>query len=165
MSTIGVRIELEGAPKYTEDMKNLTAQTKLYQAQVKKLTTEMNTGTSAFTKSITTSKALKQQLEAQQNQSERLAQQIQKVAAEQGEESTQCIRLKTQYENLQRAIAQTNQQLDAEGGLAGAIGKEFEAVSDKISLRSSAESSSRSISARSSLIASAPIPTLKFLSL
>lgn len=133
MATIGVRIELEGAPKYTEDMKNLTAQTKLYQAQVKKLTTEMNTGTSAFTKSITTSKALKQQLEAQQNQSERLAQQIQKVAAEQGEESTQCIRLKTQYENLQRAIAQTNQQLEAEGGLAGAIGKEFEAVGDKIS--------------------------------
>ena len=133
MATIGVRIELEGAPKYTEDMKNLTAQTKLYQAQVKKLTTEMNTGTSAFTKSITTSKALKQQLEAQQNQSERLAQQIQKVAAEQGEESTQCIRLKAQYENLQRAIAQTNQQLEAEGGLAGAIGKEFEAVGDKIS--------------------------------
>lgn len=133
MATIGVRIELEGAPKYTEDMKNLTAQTKLYQAQVKKLTTEMNTGTSAFTKSITTSKALKQQLEAQQNQSERLAQQIQKVATEQGEESTQCIRLKTQYENLQRAIAQTNQQLEAEGGLAGAIGKEFEAVGDKIS--------------------------------
>lgn len=133
MATIGVRIELEGAPKYTEDMKNLTAQTKLYQAQVKKLTTEMNTGTSAFTKSITTSKALKQQLEAQQNQSERLAQQIQKVAAEQGEEATQCIRLKTQYENLQRAIAQTNQQLEAEGGLAGAIGKEFEAVGDKIS--------------------------------
>ena len=132
MATIGVRIELEGAPKFSENMKNLTAQTKLYQAQVKKLTTEMNTGVSAFTKSITTSKALQQQLQAQQNQSKALADQIKKVTAEQGEDATQVIRLKTQYENLQRAIAQTNQALEAEGGLAGAIGKEFEAVGTKI---------------------------------
>lgn len=132
MATIGVRIELEGAPKFSENMKNLTAQTKLYQAQVKKLTTEMNTGVSAFTKSITTSKALQQQLQAQQNQSKALADQIKKVTAEQGEDATQVIRLKTQYENLQRAIAQTNQALEAEGGLAGAIGKEFEAVGSKI---------------------------------
>lgn len=132
MATIGVRIELEGAPKFSENMKNLTAQTKLYQAQVKKLTTEMNTGVSAFTKSITTSKALQQQLQAQQNQSKALADQIKKVSAEQGEDATQVIRLKTQYENLQRAIAQTNQALEAEGGLAGAIGKEFEAVGSKI---------------------------------
>ena len=132
MATIGVRIELEGAPKFSENMKNLTAQTKLYQAQVKKLTTEMNTGVSAFTKSITTSKALQQQLQAQQNQSKALADQIKKVSAEQGEDATQVIRLKTQYENLQKAIAQTNQALEAEGGLAGAIGKEFEAVGTKI---------------------------------
>ena len=52
MATIGVKIELEGAPKYTENMKQLTAQTKLYQAQVKRLTAEMSTGVSAFTKSI-----------------------------------------------------------------------------------------------------------------
>ena len=133
MATIGVRIELEGAPKYTENMKNLTAQTKLYQAQVKNLTAQMDSGVSAFTKSITTSKALGQQLEAQKNQARALAEQIQKVSAEQGEDSTQVIRLKTQYENLQRAIAQTNQALESEGGLVGAIGKQFEEVGSKIS--------------------------------
>lgn len=133
MATIGVRIELEGAPKYTENMKNLTAQTKLYQAQVKKLTEEMDSGVSAFTRSITTSKALQQQLQAQRNQSKLLEEQIQKTAAEQGEDSTQVIRLKTQYENLQRAIAKTNQALEEEGGLAGAIGKQFEEVGGKIS--------------------------------
>lgn len=133
MATIGVRIELEGAPKYTENMKNLTAQTKLYQAQVKNLTAQMDSGVSAFTKSITTSKALGQQLEAQKNQARALAEQIQKVSAEQGEDSTQVVRLKTQYENLQRAIAQTNQALESEGGLVGAIGKQFEEVGGKIS--------------------------------
>ena len=133
MATIGVRIELEGAPKYTENMKNLTAQTKLYQAQVKKLTEQMDSGVSAFTRSITTSKALQQQLQAQRNQSKLLEEQIQKTAAEQGEDSTQVIRLKTQYENLQRAIAKTNQAIVEEGGFVGAIGKQFEEVGGKIS--------------------------------
>lgn len=132
MATIGVKIELEGAPKYSENMKQLTAQTKLYQAQVKRLTAEMGAGVSAFTKSITTSKALQQQLEAQQNQSRLLAEQIAKVSEAQGEDSAQVIRLKTQYENLQKAIAITNQQLNEQGGLAGAIAAEFEAVGSKI---------------------------------
>lgn len=32
MATIGVKIALEGAPEYKENMANLTAQTKLYEA-------------------------------------------------------------------------------------------------------------------------------------
>lgn len=133
MATIGVKIELEGAPKYSENMKQLTAQTKLYQAQVKRLTAEMTTGVSAFTKSITTSKALQQQLDAQKKQSELLAEQIKKTAEAQGEDSAQVLRLKTQYENLQRAIAVTNQQLEAQGGVAGAIGAEFQEIGSKLS--------------------------------
>ena len=132
MATIGVKIELEGAPKYSENMKQLTAQTKLYQAQVKRLTAEMSTGVSAFTKSITTSKALQQQLDAQKKQSQLLAEQIKKTAEAQGEDSAQVMRLKTQYENLQRAIAVTNQQLEAQGGVAGAISAEFAAVGNKL---------------------------------
>ena len=133
MATIGVKIELEGAPKYTKNMKQLTAQTKLYQAQVKRLTAEMSTGVSAFTKSITTSKALQQQLQAQQNQSRLLAEQIKKTSEAQGEDSAQVLRLKTQYENLQKAIALTNQQLNEQGGFAGAVAAEFEEVGSKLS--------------------------------
>ena len=132
MATIGVKIELEGAPKYTENMKQLTAQTKLYQAQVKRLTAEMSNGVSAFTKSITTSKALQQQLQAQQNQSKLLAEQIKKTSEAQGEDSAQVLRLKTQYENLQRQIALTNQQLNEQGGFAGAVAAEFDAVGSKV---------------------------------
>lgn len=132
MATIGVKIELEGAPKYSENMKQLTAQTKLYQAQVKRLTTEMSSGVSAFTKSITTSKALQQQLDAQKKQSQLLSEQIKKTTEAQGEDSAQVLRLKTQYENLQRAIAVTNQQLEAQGGVAGAIAAEFKEVGSKL---------------------------------
>ena len=133
MATIGVKIELEGAPQYKENMQNLTAQTKLYSAQMKRLQQEMSSGVSAYTKSITTSKALQQQLEAQTNQSKLLEEQIQKTTEKYGEDSTQVIRLKTQYENLQTQIAKTNQALSEQGGLAGAIAAEFKEVGSKIS--------------------------------
>lgn len=132
MATIGVKIELEGAPQYKENMQNLTAQTKLYQAQIKRLQSEMREGVSAFTKSINMSKALEQQLEAQRNQSKLLEEQIAKATEKYGEDSTQVIRLKTQYENLQRAIAETSQQLEKNGGLAGAVGAQFEETGKKI---------------------------------
>lgn len=132
MATIGVKIELEGAPQYVENMRNLTAQTKLYQAQMKRLTQELS-GASAFTKSITASKALSQQLEAQKNQAKLLSDQIAKNTEKYGEDSTQVIKLKTQYENLQAEIAKTTQALKDQGGVAGAIAAEFEEVGNKIS--------------------------------
>lgn len=132
MATIGVKIELEGAPQYVENMRNLTAQTKLYQAQMKRLTQELS-GASAFTKSIATSKALSQQLEAQKNQAKLLSDQIAKNTEKYGEDSTQVIKLKTQYENLQAEIAKTTQALKDQGGVAGAIAAEFEEVGNKIS--------------------------------
>lgn len=132
MATIGVKIELEGAPQYVENMKNLTAQTKLYQAQMKRLTQELS-GASAFTKSIATTKALTQQLEAQKNQARLLEEQIAKTSEKYGEDSTQVIKLKTQYENLQAQISKTTQALEDQGGIAGAIGAQFEEVANKIS--------------------------------
>lgn len=132
MATIGVKIELEGAPQYVENMKNLTAQTKLYQAQMKRLTQELS-GASAFTKSIATSKALTQQLEAQKNQARLLQDQIAKTSEKYGEDSTQVIKLKTQYENLQTEIAKTTKALEDQGGAAGAVAAEFEEVGNKIS--------------------------------
>lgn len=132
MAKIGVQIELEGAPQYVENMKNLTAQTKLYQAQMKRLTTELS-GASAFTKSITMSKALGQQLEALTNKSKLLEEEIAKEVEKNGELSNRAIQLKTQYENLQNEIAKVNQQLKEQGGLAGAVGAQFEEIGSKIS--------------------------------
>lgn len=78
MAVIGVKIELEGAPQYKENMANLNAQTKLYQAQLKALDAQMGKNVSAFTKSITESKALEQELEALKNKSKLLEEQIAK---------------------------------------------------------------------------------------
>ena len=133
MATIGVKIELEGAPQYKENMSNLTAQTKLYQTQLKNLSATMGSNVSAFKKSIAESKALENQLESQKNQAKLLQEQIEKEIAKGDEYSTKVLRLKTQYENLQAQIALTNKQLDEHGGLLGAIGAEFEEIGNKVS--------------------------------
>ena len=138
MANIGVKIELEGAPQYRENMANLTAQTKLYQAQVKSLASQMGSSMSAFQKSITTSKALEQQLEALKNKSALLEQQIEKNTEKFGADSTNVTRLKTQYQNLQAEIANTEAELKKLGGTWGAVGAEFEAIGSKLNGISSA---------------------------
>ena len=132
MANIGVKIELEGAPQYKENMANLTAQTKLYQAQVKSLASTMGSNMSAFQKSITTSKALEQQLESLKNKSTLLEQQIEKNTEKYGADSTNVIRLRTQYQNLQAEIANTEEELRRLGGTWGAVGAEFEAIGSKM---------------------------------
>ncbi len=44
MATIGVTVQLDGAASYKKQMSDITNQTKMYQAEVKKLTTEINNG-------------------------------------------------------------------------------------------------------------------------
>lgn len=132
MANIGVKIELEGAPQYKENMANLTAQTKLYEAQVKSLQSRMSSGMSAFQKSITTSKALEQQLQSLRNKSTLLEEQIAKNSEKYGEDSTNVIRLKTQYQKLQQQIADTEQSLKDLGGAWGAAGAQMKAVGDKL---------------------------------
>lgn len=132
MANIGVKIELEGAPQYKENMANLTAQTKLYQAQVKSLASTMGSNMSAFQKSITTSKALEQQLESLKNKSTLLEQQIEKNTEKYGADSTNVIRLRTQYQNLQAEIANTEEELRRLGGTWGAVVAEFEAIGSKM---------------------------------
>lgn len=132
MATIGVKIELEGAQEYRQNMSNLTAQTKLYQAELKSLNGSMGSSMSAFQKSMASSKALGQQLEAQQAKRALLAQKIEETAAKYGEESTQVLRLQTQLKNLDAEIANTEAQLKQLGGTWGAVGAQFEAIGSKL---------------------------------
>ena len=132
MAEIGVKIKLEGAPQYQESMKNLTAQTKLYQAQVKSLQTQMGSSVSAFQKSMTMQKALSDQLVAQKNKAKLLEEQIAKNSEKYGENSTNVIRLKTQYQNLTADIASTEKQLKSMGGTLGAVGSAIQEVGNKM---------------------------------
>lgn len=132
MATIGVKIELEGAQAYKKGMSEATNQTKLYQAEVKKLENDLKNGNGSFSKRIELSNALKNQLKAQREQESLLKAEIERVSQAQGEDSAQVIKLKTQYENLQTAIAKTENSLKEYGGQFGAIGAQFEEFGSKM---------------------------------
>ena len=138
MANIGVKVELEGAPQYVENMKNLQQQTKLFGEQLKRVQNEMQ-GKSAFSKSIAETNALKQQQEALTNQATLLSQRIKEASDKYGENSTQVLRLKTQYEQLQSKLITVDRELKEHGGLLGAVGAQLtevgaktKAVGDKI---------------------------------
>ncbi len=133
MATIGVKIELEGAQEYKQNMSSITAQTKLYQAQMKSLNGAMGSQLSAFQKSIQMTKTLEQQLQAQNAKRDLLTQKINESIEKYGEESTQVLKLQTQLQNLDNEIAKTQKAIDDLGGTWGAVGAQIEEVSGKLS--------------------------------
>lgn len=131
-TTIGVKIELEGAPQYQENMRNLTQQTKLYEAQMKNVEKQLKNGASAFQRSMTESRALEQQLQAQEQQLKGLEGAISDATAKYGENSTQVLKLKTQYEQLEGKIADTKARIHEHGGTIGAVGSQLQEVGGKL---------------------------------
>lgn len=140
MATIGVTVQLDGAASYKKQMSDITNQTKMYQAEVKKLTTEINNGNNVYQNRIARGEALEKQLASQREQEKLLLDQIDKMTDKYGENSSQVIRLKTQYENLQTAISNTEKSISDNGDKwtalseqIGAVGGKLTDVGDKIS--------------------------------
>lgn len=132
MATIGVKVELEGAQTYKQNMSQLTSETKLYQAEVKKLETEMKNGNTSFSKRKELSEALNNQLKAQKEQEAVLSAEIERVSQAEGENSQHALKLKTQYENLQTAISNTEQAIKKNGNSLDIVGSKFIEVGQKI---------------------------------
>lgn len=140
MATIGVTVQLDGAASYKKQMSDITNQTKMYQAEVKKLTTEINNGNNVYQNRIARGEALEKQLASQREQEKLLLDQIDKMTDKYGENSSQVIRLKTQYENLQTAISNTEKSIADNGDKwtalseqIGAVGGKLTDIGDKIS--------------------------------
>lgn len=130
MATVGVKVELEGAKAFSDGMKNLSAQTKLFDTEIKNIQKSMSK--SAFQKSIQEGEALKGKLSALQKESEMLKTRISEMSAAYGENDTRVIQLKQKYEALQGQIERTNQAIKDNGGYFGALGKQFEEIGSKL---------------------------------
>ena len=140
MATIGVTVQLDGAASYKKQMSDITNQTKMYQAEVKKLTTEINNGNNVYQNRIARGEALEKQLASQREQEKLMLDQIEKTTEKYGENSSEVMRLKTQYENLQTAISNTEKSIKDNGDKwtalseqIGAVGGKLTDVGDKIS--------------------------------
>jgi len=131
MASVGVKVQLEGAAEYRQRMSEMTSQTKLFEAQMKNLQSQV--GKSTFAKSIQESKILSQELQTLREKSATLEQRIRETAEAYGEDSNEVRKLQTQYENLQVRINQVDAELKEHGGLLGAVGAQLQETGGKIS--------------------------------
>lgn len=130
MANIGVKVQLEGAAEYRQKMSEMTQQTKLYQAQMKNLQSQL--GKSAFSKSIQESKLLAQELKTLRDKSALLEQRIKEATAAYGADSKEVRNLTTQYERLQAQINKVDAELKEHGGVLGAVGSQMQEVGQKM---------------------------------
>lgn len=131
MASVGVKVYLEGAAEYRKNMSEMSSQTKLFQAQLKNLQSQV--GKSTFSKSIQESKVLANELQTLRDKSATLAQRIREASDAYGEDSNEVRKLSTQYENLQAQINRVDTELKEHGGLLGAVGSQLKETGDKIS--------------------------------
>ena len=131
MASVGVKVYLEGAAEYRKNMSEMSSQTKLFQAQLKNLQSQV--GKSTFSKSIQESKVLANELQTLRDKSATLAQRIREASDAYGEDSNEVRKLSTQYENLQAQINRVDAELKEHGGLLGAVGSQLKETGDKIS--------------------------------
>ena len=131
--TIGVKIQLDGAPEFTSNMKQMAAQTKEFKAQLDLATSGMDKHTSAYSKSKTMTEGYKNQLSALKNEQAAVAAQIDKVSNSENSNETYVTNLKAKYAELGTQINETQSHLNDLGGTLGAVGSQMQEVGGKIS--------------------------------
>lgn len=138
MAVIGVKVELEGAPVFAQNMRMLTQQTKLYQQQLKTIDATMAGTTNTYNRHIAKTQALKQAEQALQMQARQLANQMEEAqkAISKGDNVSKneqaLLRYRTQMQRVQQQIAETNAAIEAQGGKWGAVRAQFEAIGGKM---------------------------------
>lgn len=125
MATIGVKLELNGAASYTEGMKQATSQVKLFDAQLKGLTSGMSNASSAFATHKQTTEALQGKLSALKDEQALLTQKLEEAKSKYGDNSTQANNLATKLEYLNQKISATEEDLKNQGGTLGAVGAQL----------------------------------------
>jgi len=130
LATIGVRVELEGAPAFKKSMSELTQVSKLYQQQLKTVEQTMGGVTNAYNRHVEKTKILKQAQQNLETQTQKLAERIEQLEQSGRGESQYANRLRTQYSNLQGQLAQVGDQIQAQHGRIGAVAEQFRAVGD-----------------------------------
>ena len=128
MATIGVKLELNGAATFTQSMKQATSEVKLFDAQIKGLSSKMTSAGSAFSRHQQTTEALKNKLSSLRTEQGLLSQKLDEAKTKYGENSTQANNYATKLETVNQKIIATENSLKAQGGTLGAVGAQFQAI-------------------------------------
>lgn len=132
-STIGVKVQIEGAGEFKKDMQSMTAASKALSAEMKSVEASFDKQTTVMQKSSQQRQILSQQIDVQKQKMSALSGQIEKASAKYGEGSKYVNDLKKQYYDAATAMNKMKAQMENLPNTVQAIGQQMQITGQKIS--------------------------------
>lgn len=131
-STIGVKVQIEGAGEFKKDMQSMTAASKALSAEMKSVEASFDKQTTVMQKSSQKRQILNQQIDVQKQKMTALSGQIEKASAKYGENSAYVNNLKKQYYDASAAMSKMQSQLNSLPNKIQAVGQQMQISGQKI---------------------------------
>lgn len=112
---IGVKISADGAKEFQASLKDIVAQSKLLDSEMKLVASSFDKNTSAQKKAAAENKVLTKQIETQKQKISLLQSEISKASQKYGENDSRVIKLKTDLNKAETALNGMNNQLKENG--------------------------------------------------
>lgn len=119
---IGVKISADGAKEFQANLKDIVAQSKLLDSEMKLVASSFDKNTSAQKKAAAENKVLTKQIETQKSKIALLKDEIAKATTKYGENDSRVIKLKTDLNKAETALNGMNNQLKENGNAFSRFG-------------------------------------------
>lgn len=130
---IGPVIKVEGEAQYRQQIQNLIATTKAYDAEMKKLESSFDSQTSEMEKSTQKQRLLNQQIDAQKAKVAELEAMTKRSAEAKGEDATETMKWRQALANAQTELNRLNGELKNLPNQLQIAGKAMQETGEKIS--------------------------------
>ena len=112
---IGVKISADGAKEFQASLKDIVAQSKLLDSEMKLVSSSFDKNTSAQKKAAAENKVLTKQIETQKQKISLLKDEIAKASAKYGENDSRVVKLKTDLNNAETALNKMKSKVEENG--------------------------------------------------
>lgn len=129
---IGPKIGIDGEKDYKKSLKDLTAQSKLYAAQMKELESAFDDETSAMEKSRKKGELLKKQIKTQEERVDQLKKKVEESSKATGENSTATLKWKEQLSKANTALNKMKSDLKSLPKSLQQVGQSMQNVGKKM---------------------------------
>lgn len=125
---IGVKISADGAKEFQASLKDIVAQSKLLDSEMKLVASSFDKNTSAEKKAAAENKVLTKQIETQKQKISLLKNEITKASAKYGENDSRVVKLKTDLNNAQTALNKMTDKVEENGNAFTRFGSKIKSA-------------------------------------
>ena len=125
---IGVKISADGAKEFQASLKDIVAQSKLLDSEMKLVASSFDKNTSAEKKAAAENKVLTKQIENQKQKIALLKNEITKATAKYGENDSRVVKLKTDLNNAQTALNKMTDKVEENGNAFTRFGSKIKSA-------------------------------------